>query len=1607
MRNHIVIDNKEFLLKDGGIDLWLILITAMLISLLPAFSYANENIPDSNYQAQQGEAFFLLSDTTFSSDEIAKVRLEAPGRDHRRYSMESYGGVDIRVYRLENPLEFLKKQKNLHRILQEGSLKGEGVANALAYLWDNWYSKSRRVMQRAFSYQTRKEVTAEVPQLKMGDAIEAPTQYQSPNVFAPLKGFPLVSEFRYPLWDAKPIQPPTEVKLSGSSSNFLETNPGNVYIPLGKLAPGLYFVEAMVGRHRATTTVFVSNTVAISKISGNELFVWTVHRAQQTPVAHAKVLWTDGLGILQRGESDEDGTVRLLHKSPERSFVIGEDTEGGIFIAENFYYDSEVYDTRLYTFTDRPLYRPGDRVSFKVLGRKFSASQTSVAAGSSPVDITVIDANGTTLQTLRANYDKENGADGEFSLPENATAGGYELRVTYQGRVYSSAFRVAEYVKPHFEIAIHLDQPAFKSGEKIAGSLTLVYPDGSPVKNANIELRLRAQALSMVDNDLRYLGEFPVELETKDMRSNSEGKVALSLPAADRPSRYVLTVFASDGAAYRVKTTREILIERGANQYSILGDRNFSKLNESVTFSVHQQGIATVDAQQQIPSRWEWQRLEDQTRAEGSVPENGLHFQLSFNRPGTYVIHVRDQDGKLLGATHHSVSGAGIVSAPGSVRIVLDKQEYQVGETAEALVTFPEPVKDALFSLERDHVEYAALLSRPAPWLSVERIDSAQYRLLIPVTAEFSPNITLSALYVKGSEYAFQNAGIKVPTPKLDVSVRADKSVYAPGDTVTVQIDTHLNGMPAPSQLVVSVVDEMVYALQPEIAPSINDFFYRMRRNNVRTGASLSFISYDVATPASGEVPSRSYRNERGVKVLERPRREEIDTAAWLPRLQTDAEGHAQFQFVMPDSLTRWRITVRAIRSVETAGPANATKLADGVTGQITRFIRSEKPLYLKWSGPKIFRRGDQPALGVLAFNQGSQPLKAKMLARLGDQVQERSVDLPTGVSYQAFDQINASAGDLRVSIALDQAPEQLLDQLDVSLSDQAATWPEMRTLNITLTEKETPIALPANAFDVRMTLSNTTEQRYLDALSDLLDYPWGCIEQTASRLLPLSLAYPFIQSQFSGLQLNESQLNDSQFNESRNNVEIAGGSNELLVRLRSIMQGNRLRLVQMAGEDATFSWWGEGTEPNALLTAYAYYADWETSRALNIPLSSDHARRVLELYAKQASDMPPLHRALALGFLYEMRQPVSSLLSGVVKDLLQDSKSSADQAADANTTQDMAIQEVATQAESSDTSLVFNAPDSPLGLAVTWALIAELSRRADITLPEQVSSAYENAAHLLASSTLPIARGAAIRAGWGDAKDAALLFQEMMPSQPTFERALLLAWFKPGATTTTDGAKILPAVHPLQPWTIAPKHTTTSTEWRWQGDPLPAHIVLSDVPPPTTVAVIRYQGEGRTESPYPVNIQRKLWLLQRGEKESHYRAEPVTAASDGTRLQSDALYLDEITVSTTANQRLRYGLLEVSLPPGADVEPSVAGIKVAGLSDSGEVSLEKARSEPGQLSYAIPLEQLQGSVRVRHLVRFSQKGQFHLPPSRYYPMYAPARQSFEESPAMSSIVVR
>jgi uncharacterized protein YfaS (alpha-2-macroglobulin family) len=1512
----------------------MLVLAALMLALLSgagtawaAAAAADERMP-SNYATFKGEPFFLLSDASYGSADTARVRLEVPGRDSARANLEAYSGVDVVVYRVPQPLEFLKKQRNLHRVEVAGNYQGEGLANTLRYLWDSWWKQSRLVWRRLFASDARRAVTHAQPALATNPAIHRPTVFANHPQYKPLAGYELVDSFRYPLWHAQPIQPPKGVKLEGSSSEFVTAGGGNVMIPVGKRKPGLYLIEAIIGEHRATTLVFVSDTMAVTKVSSGQMLVWTARRDNGAAVPGTKVVWTDGTGILQSGATGSDGVASLDRGSPEHTYVIGEDTAGGIFVSENFYYDSEIYNTKIYAVTDRPLYRPGDEVNVKFLARDFQSARVSRPAAPGPVALSVLDANGTPILTQSLQLSADTGAETRFRLPETAAAGGYELRFSYGDGLYGAAFRVAEYVKPHFEIDVRPGKPAYRTGQQVEGTIALRYPDGKPVKNAVVSLTLRGQRNTMVEGELQYSGMFPVELKTQELRTDGDGEAAFTLPAATEPSRYILSVLATDGAAYRVRTTRELLIERAVGSWQLKADRQFSDPGQRVRFTLTPENGGASGTASAAPALWEMVKLETQAKSEGKFDPAARTWDVAFPGSGSYQLSLRDARGNLVAGASHWVSGDTVQATPGSIEIVLDRARYAPGQTAEALITFSEPVDQALLTLERDKVEHHGLVAGGADWYQARRVAPRQWRVRIPVRDEYGPNMTFSVAYARHGDFVFENAGLEVVGPRIALQFKTDKDVYQPGETVTLDVTAQLDGKPVSTLVALGVVDEMIYVLQPEIAPDIGDFFYHPRRNNVRTTASLSFISYDMAQGRGGDAPARHNYNERGVKVLERPRRDDVDTALWAPSLRTDANGRVRVTFKMPDALTRWRITGRAMDG-------------EGRVGQRTAYVRSDKAFFAKWTAPNWLRPGDAPRAAVAVFNQTGAPQALTLTLTGAAQPRTAALQAKPGVNYVEFP---ASPGTLRLEV---RQGAKLVDALDTQVALLPAGWTGTRTQVVPLTGLETAFKLPAGARGVQVEFASGAASHFARIADDLIDYPYGCVEQTSSRLIPLTMA---LQSMGSA----------------------AGPVRE---RLMATLQAQRLRLVSMAGPKAVFGWWGDATEGDALMTAYAYYADWQAARALGIALPQEHWNNLLAAYQEHGLKAPLLERALVLWLAHEMDLPTRTLAAGLVGD-------SAGITAGTNAG--------AAPVQSSPTaSLVLGTVPERASNALGLGLVSVVAAQDGVALPAPLQEQVDAAWKALAGSPAPLVQALRLLGGQaaGDANaNPDAILSAVRAEMPTIDRALTLIWVQKKLGGPPPAAPLDARLG--EGWRKS-GDGAGQRAWRWDGAALPDRLVLAQALPPGTVAVVRYESSAPEPHTLPVGIERRI--LRMKQDKNGYRTEVV---GPDEALRSDELYMDEITLRPADKSRHRFGLLEVALPPGATVEGSTWGIKMLGGPQP--TALERARHVERRDGYAVPVDALDGVQTVRHLLRFAQKGRYVLPPTRFYRMYQPDQKAFE-----------
>jgi alpha-2-macroglobulin len=1548
------------LLRWSGLSLaGAALLLSLAVGAQPAAEPTGPLPLENHYQPFAGEPFFLLSDATYGSAEVAQVRLEV----NSPQQLENAGGVDLRVYSLTDPLRFLQQQRNLHRVQVQGRSASPGLANTLTHLWDSWVVKSRLAWRRLFSGDARLAVTAQAPALKTPATLTRPSTFEEPAQYQPLPGLTVVERLRYPVQSAKPIQPPKGLALAGSSSEFINPSAGNVMVPVGRRAPGLYLVEAMAGNYRATTLLFVSDSVAVTKVAGDQMLVWTAQRHSGAPVAGSEIVWTDGVGVLKSGKTDARGLVSLDRRSPEQTYVFGRDPAGGVFISENFYYDSEIYAAKVYAVTDRPLYRPGDTVLVKVTGREFRSARQSVALPDAALALTLADPSGQVLNQQQLRFVSGQGAAARIALPDNAVAGGYELRLAMSDDVYTAAFRVADYQKPHFEITLLPDKADFVTGDKVSGKLQLNYPDGKPVAKARISLSARSQQLTMVDGELDYGGPFPLKLSQEELETNSSGVASFSLPAATQPSRYLLTALATDGAAYRVRVSKEVLVERGAAAWRMNADRQFSAPGQAVKFTlaasqreVSTTANATTPTAPAAPTRWDWLRLEDRSKASGQLIA-GQPLSLSFAQPGSYSLQLRDAQGRIVGGTSHWVSGDGIKAPAGSVAMVFDKPRYQVGDTAQVLLSFPEPVDHALLSLERDRVEATALLGASADWVRSERLGPTQWKLALTVREDMSPNMTLSVAYVKNGDYVFQNAGVLVAQPRVAVAFRTDKAVYAPGELVQVTVSTAVAGQPVAADVTVSVVDEMIYVLQPEIAPTIDEFFFHPRRNNVRTSASLSFIGYDLATRQLGVLPTSRQVNQRAVKVLERPRRDNIDTAAWEPKLRTDSSGKASFSFRMPDSLTRWRLTGRAMD-------------AQGTVGQQVAWLRSDKPFYAKWTSPQWQRVGDQAQASIAVFNQTGTEAKLQWEATGPGVSRQDSLSVRPGINFVSLPLDATAAGTLGLKLVL-KKDGKLVDQLELPVQRLPVAWRSQREQLLDLRSGAAALAVPADATRLQLSFSGDPASGALSRwMDDLISYPYGCVEQTASRLLPLSIA---LQS-------------------------LSPAQQSLAPELTQRLSTARLALAQLAGPQARFGWWGRDMQPDAFVTVYAYYADWRATRALGTRLPDDHWARLLDVMAKDGSSLSPLQNALALSWMRDMGLPVGGMVTA-----------RAEQLAAASPAQPVSLRKG---------SLMMTEPAADDTRDMAMVLLAH---EAKAQASASVKKAADEAAARLQTLDRPLVQALLLFTGRSSPANVQALLGRVHADLATMDKAQTLLWLQAAMGGGQTAAAAAGPALPL-PWQRGVS-ASGQTVWRWPaGLALPSQFSL---PAGSTVgaAWLSYESSDPKPAGLPLRIERSLWRVVPQVKSAAPAAaigvqginDPATdgrlrikldPVAPGTPLSSDALYLDQLIVSSDKVQR--WAVLDVALPPGAAVEGSTWGLDLDGAAGASQ-PLERARHQPTAQGYAVPLESLAPGqpVVIRHLLRFAQRGNFKLPPTRVMKMYEPEAQALDASGRWVTMEVR
>ncbi|MFH0920972.1 MAG: alpha-2-macroglobulin family protein [Fibrobacterota bacterium] len=455
------------------------------------------------------------------------------------------------------------------------------------------------------------------------------------------------------------------------------------------------------------------------------------------------------------------------------------------------------------------------------------------------------------------------------------------------------------------------------------------------------------------------------------------------------------------------------------------------------------------------------------------------------------------------------------------IDVVSDKKTYEPGDLAKLLVKSPYPESRALLTVEREGV----ILSK---WITLH---GTAARVDLPITRDFLPNVYVSVMILRGraSEQRFDEDGNDLSKPAfkigycqfdvepsgkhLKVQVESAKPEFKPGDSAEVKIIVpQLAKKTYASDVLVMVVDEAVLMLSGFKTPDPFQVFYNTRPLCVLTGELRSTVIGERNYGEKGENRGGSGGVDPALlaRLNDMAARGNFKVCAYFnPRVVLNKEGKATVRFKLPDNLTTFRIMAVAQSALAEFGSGEAR-------------IRVNKKLMLRPFLPRFLRVGDTCLAGVVGENYTGAADTVKV------RCESQGVKLSGGSFSQACVQPNSNAYLLIPMVAdalADSVSLVFKGVLGAETDGVAVTLPlvyerSLETVAMTGSTADSArqlVKVPAGTDErfggVQASLSSTALIGLGESVNYLFEYPYGCLEQRTSRILPIILFQEMIKA--------------------------------------------------------------------------------------------------------------------------------------------------------------------------------------------------------------------------------------------------------------------------------------------------------------------------------------------------------------------------------------------------------------------------------------------------------------------------------------------------------------
>ena len=236
---------------------------------------------------------------------------------------------------------------------------------------------------------------------------------------------------------------------------------------------GVYLVEATNGTLRAYTIVVVTDIAIITKAAPGRLLYYVVDRTTGNPIAGAATrVWIEQQEVANKA-TDQQGMVDLTitQAKPENVAVFAtHQDEVAINAPGAWNMGSESQRMRGYTYTDRPVYRPGDTVHFKTIVRSETPTGYVIPQDR---ELTLELRDPRTYEPIwqqTVNLSDMGTAHWDYAIPADANLGFYYLNMKSGERyVEGVRFSVQDYKKPEYAVKVTRANSARAAGPTYQG----------------------------------------------------------------------------------------------------------------------------------------------------------------------------------------------------------------------------------------------------------------------------------------------------------------------------------------------------------------------------------------------------------------------------------------------------------------------------------------------------------------------------------------------------------------------------------------------------------------------------------------------------------------------------------------------------------------------------------------------------------------------------------------------------------------------------------------------------------------------------------------------------------------------------------------------------------------------------------------------------------------------------------------------------------------------------------------------------------------------------------------------------------------------------------